>query len=271
MGGRSSKPSPENATAAVKGETHAAITGENKNDHTTQLTAPITATTPPAGLGAPDDWSVVIAKLEQLESRLDAAENQLNVNRVRRSLQEKQVLTFTMKKVPTEYYSLSLAERAKILQAASVSQLCKTIVLENTLWEDDGSKALDLSNARYVALVLQYEAKMDTEELASKIHLLRPTDRRISRRKFKFQLAPEAVSDVMTGFIHNAVAPIGLRTPIPLVVCQRCLDVSPPFLFLGGGEVDMKLGISTSDLMRATGAQSLGYVSTARGAAENDE
>ena len=67
-------------------------------------------------------------------------------------------------------------------------------------------------------------------------------------------LAPEKVNDEMTGFLHNAVCPFGLATPIPILVCASCLQLSPPFLWMGGGEVDVKLGLPVSDFVRATGA-----------------
>ena len=54
-------------------------------------------------------------------------------------------------------------------------------------------------------------------------------------------LAPEKVNDEMTGFLHNAVCPFGL------------LHMADPDK-MGGGEVDVKLGLPVSDFVRATGA-----------------
>ena len=73
---------------------------------------------------------------------------------------------------------------------------------------------------------------------------------RLSKKKFQFQLAPTAVSEALTGFGHNSVSPFGLKTPIPVIVCRRCAELSPPFLMLGGGEVYVKLSLPVADLIR---------------------
>jgi len=213
------------------------------------------------------------ARLLAVELRLDALVNQNSVNRVRRSLAQRKVFGAVLKRVPSHYYSLPLSGRAQILNASSESQLCKTIVLENLAWEEEVSAAeQDLStNPRYLALVVQYEAKIDVDALESKVQSLRPAENRLARKRFRFQLAPESVSDELTGFIHNAVTPFGMKTPIPVVVCQRVLDCRPPFIFLGGGEVDMKLGLATVDLLRGTGASVLGTVSRPRALGDGGE
>ena len=82
----------------------------------------------------------------------------------------------------------------------------------------------------------------------------RPEGERIPRKKFNFQLAPEEISNQLTGFEHNAVCPFGSLLTIPMVLCESCLRTSPQFLWMGGGEVDLKLGLSAIDFVRATGA-----------------
>jgi prolyl-tRNA editing enzyme YbaK/EbsC (Cys-tRNA(Pro) deacylase) len=83
--------------------------------------------------------------------------------------------------------------------------------------------------------------------LRDSIQQLRTTNR-ISKRKLNFRLAPEAVNYSLTGFLHNAVSPFGLRKPLPIVLCQRCADLN--YIYLGGGEPDLKLGIAIEDLIR---------------------
>lgn len=95
------------------------------------------------------------------------------------------------------------------------------------------------------------------------MHGLRAPEFRLPRKRFHFQLASEDVSNSLGGFNHNAVSPFGLLTDLPIVICRRCLDVRPPYLFMGGGKVDVKLGISVSDFLRSTRAL-VGNVSVQR-------
>jgi prolyl-tRNA editing enzyme YbaK/EbsC (Cys-tRNA(Pro) deacylase) len=73
-------------------------------------------------------------------------------------------------------------------------------------------------------------------------------------KKPNFQLAPEEKSVELTGFTHNGVCPIGLLKKIPIIVCESCLHLSPPIIWMGGGEVDMKLGSPVVDFISAVGA-----------------
>ena len=206
-----------------------------------------------------EDWNLFNSKLDDLEQRINRATNCINVQRVQKDLHRRKVFIFRMKQVPANYYSLTLDGRREILGASSVSQLCKTIVLENIMWDErDATGPLDATNPRYLAVVVQYEAKINTEALARELYNnLQAEGKQISRKKFKFQLAPESVSETLTGFIHNAVTPFGMRSQVPIVVCQGVLDCKESFIWLGGGEVDMKLGLTLHDLMRSTGAISL--------------
>ena len=53
--------------------------------------------------------------------------------------------------------------------------------------------------------------------------------------------------------MHNAVTPFGMLTPdIPVVLCTRCTEVNPRYIYLGGGQVDVKLGLPLADFIRAT-------------------
>ena len=97
-------------------------------------------------------------------------------------------------------------------------------------------------------------AKFDAELLRDLIHSLRPVETRLPRKRFHFQLAPEEISNNLSGYYHNAVTPFGLLTELPIVICKHCIDVKPSYIFMGGGAVDIKLGISVSDFIRVTDA-----------------
>lgn len=100
-------------------------------------------------------------------------------------------------------------------------------------------------------------AKIDTTMLRNLIHGLRKPEDRLSKQKFHFRLTTDETSLELTGFGHNAISPFGFTGPfpnIPIVICNRCLEVKPPLLYLGGGEVDVKVLLPLSDLLKATNA-----------------
>jgi len=89
------------------------------------------------------------------------------------------------------------------------------------------------------------------------INGLRKPEDRLSKQKFHFRLTSDETSLELTGFGHNAIAPFGFSGPypnIPIVVCSRCLGVKPPLIYLGGGEVDVKVLLPLSDLLTSSNA-----------------
>lgn len=205
-----------------------------------------------------------------LHRRLSACEDKLNhieikraISKIKSDLFKKNVLNSEFCIVPNDYYERTLEDRAIILQAHTIDQLCKTIVFENMNFKLSNnlpgidSDCNDASNPRYICVIVQYSAKIDTELLVQALICLRkPGEHRLSKSNFNFQLAPETVSDALTGFIHNGVTPYALKTSLPILICQRCLQVSPPLIWMGGGHPQVKLRVSASDFLRSTGALS---------------
>ncbi len=87
------------------------------------------------------------------------------------------------------------------------------------------------------------------------VHSLRPAATRLSKNSFNFQLASEELSFELSGFGHNAISPYGMKVSnIPVIVCSRCLEVTPALLYLGGGKVDVKVLVSVNDILRSLNA-----------------
>ncbi|PSS09721.1 Envelope glycoprotein like [Actinidia chinensis var. chinensis] len=63
------------------------------------------------------------------------------------------------------------------------------------------------------------------------------------------RLAPEEMSQKLTGYEHNGVTCIGMKTDIPVILDEAIVKLDPDFFWLGGGEVDLKLGIRTSEFI----------------------
>lgn len=152
--------------------------------------------------------------------------------------------TFRFARVPPNYYSLSLEQRRDLLGAASVEHLCKSIVLVNTQADPSIVDCRDPNNSKYYVVIVQYAAKLSAEKVRTFVHSL--NDGYVPKKRFNMRLAPEAVATELTGYEHNAVTPISMKTKIPVLISEAILRLQPDFFWLGGGEVDLKLGIKTS-------------------------
>ncbi|EEF36509.1 uncharacterized protein LOC8276938 isoform X2 [Ricinus communis] len=154
---------------------------------------------------------------------------------------------FVFKRVPSNYYDWSLDARRDVLCAASVDHLCKSIVLVNTQAPSNVIDCSNRNNSKYYVVVVQYNARFNAETVKNYLYAL--NDGKIAKKKFNMRLAPEETSVQLTGYEHNAVTCIGMKTDIPVILDEAIARLSPDFFWLGGGEVDLKLGIRTSEFI----------------------
>ena len=77
----------------------------------------------------------------------------------------------------------------------------------------------------YYLVIVQYVSKLDTELLRGLVRDLRPKEQQLSKKKFNFQLADEATSFELSGYSHNAVTPVGMRHPVPVLCVLKGLIV----------------------------------------------
>mmetsp|Transcript_1088 Transcript_1088/g.1627 ORF Transcript_1088/g.1627 Transcript_1088/m.1627 type:complete len:424 (-) Transcript_1088:62-1333(-) len=165
-----------------------------------------------------------------------------------------QGVVFRMYGVAADYYSLPLEERARAVHAPGPQHLCKSVLLKNCAWEALPS-GQDARNAEYYLVVVQYCEKLVSERVGPAVRNLLPEELRLPKNKYSFRLATQEESDKVCGFEHNAVAPVGLAdSSVPLIVCSEVLQLDPPVIWLGGGEVDIKLQVNAPQFIEATGA-----------------
>ncbi|XP_057513922.1 uncharacterized protein LOC130795731 [Actinidia eriantha] len=170
-----------------------------------------------------------------IESRLSAV---LHSNGVR---------DFAFKRVPSDYYDWTLESRRDVLGAASIDHLCKSIVLINTQAPSNVTDCSDRNNSKYYVVVVQYIARFNAETVKNFLYSL--NNGTIPKKKFNMRLAPEEMSQKLTGYEHNGVTCIGMKTDIPVILDEAIVKLDPDFFWLGGGEVDLKLGIRTSEFI----------------------
>ena len=175
--------------------------------------------------------------------------------------------------VPEQYYETSLEERARCLQAPSIHYLCKSLLLENRK-ATTTVRHSDPTNPRFVLVVIQYASILDTKKLITAIRQLR-TDvtQRLDVSQFDFRIATESDNDAITGYAHNSVTPFGMKCqqqqqqqqrqksaiggddrhatniPVPIILSSALRPLH--WLWLGGGHVHLKLGLSVSDFVHA--------------------
>uniref|UniRef100_A0A7N2REC2 YbaK/aminoacyl-tRNA synthetase-associated domain-containing protein n=1 Tax=Quercus lobata TaxID=97700 RepID=A0A7N2REC2_QUELO len=121
---------------------------------------------------------------------------------------------FSFKKVPADYYDWPFEARRDALGAASIDHLCKSIVLVNTQAPSNVIDCSDRNNSKYYVVVVQYTARFNAETVKNFLYLL--NNSQIAKKKFNLRLAPEETSVKLTGFEHNAVTCIGMKTDIPV-------------------------------------------------------
>ena len=137
--------------------------------------------------------------------------------------------------VTKDYYTLKLRERAGIL-CSPVHALCKTLVFLNPHGTMLGNPTASLSQQRYLAVILQYSAKLNVGALEKALGVS------------GISLAEDGVE--VTGFEHNGVTPFGSLTPLPIVVSRGVVDCGAQAIWLGGGEENVKARVFLAPLLR---------------------
>ncbi|KAL0331448.1 UNVERIFIED_CONTAM: hypothetical protein Sangu_1690300 [Sesamum angustifolium] len=105
----------------------------------------------------------------------------------------------------------------------------------------------DRNYSKYYVVVVQYTARFNAESVKNFLYAL--NNGKISKKKFNMRLAPEETSAKLTGYEHNGVTCIGMKTDIPVILDEAITKLNPDFFWLGGGEIDLKLGIRTSEFI----------------------
>lgn len=80
-------------------------------------------------------------------------------------------------------------------------------------------------------------------------YLREVTNKTIPKKNYHFNLAKSSDNDRLTGYLHNGVSPLGMTEKVPIVLSKRILDLSPGFIWLGGGEKDVKLGLDVHEFI----------------------
>jgi prolyl-tRNA editing enzyme YbaK/EbsC (Cys-tRNA(Pro) deacylase) len=154
------------------------------------------------------------------------------------------------KRCPKDYYSWKLEKRRAVLQADSVHHLCKSIVLVNSKCPHE--EFTDRTDSKYYFIIIQYTGRLHNEKLIKGVRSLR--DPPIPAKLWNFRLCPSEQNDKLTGYSHNGVCPIGTKQQVPYVMSHRIAklaeDPKTDYIWMGGGEVDLKFKCKVSELIK---------------------
>jgi hypothetical protein len=192
--------------------------------------------------------------------------------------------------VPSNYYQLSLQQRAQLLGLSSTVHLCKSLLLETTGKKtkiitrnnhptmDTTTRSHDNNNnhnkwktKQFVLVILQYDSTLTVGSLS--VSLQRQLEKQQQKQQDEtksssslliysddWRLASAEDNARLTGYGHNAISPLGMIMESEVIVVISSEIVSfqtqniSPFVVLGGGHEHVKLRISIHELCHATKA-----------------
>jgi hypothetical protein len=150
-------------------------------------------------------------------------------------------------RVRGDYYDQELSWRRDVLGAASVKQLCKSMIMENTRIGADEAAAG--GRVKYVCICLQYAgAKLNREKLIEVVRKMEGS-KAVGKKQYNMRMVDEATSATLSGFEHNAVTIFGMAQTLPVICSLPLRRLPEDAMWLGGGEVDLKMRVNVSDLV----------------------
>jgi len=165
--------------------------------------------------------------------------------------------------VPLDYYEQSLAQRAKLLKASSSKLLCKALLLENKKHIATSDNNIDdaMTNPKFIMVILQYDATLNVKKLQTAMMQAQHSSQQRGSTTATvtvtadFRVASSDDNDRLTGYPFNSVSPFGVlqQSKIRMVLAKAIVDETS-FFWMGGGHVQLKLGMATRDFVAATTA-----------------
>ena len=140
-----------------------------------------------------------------------------------------------------------MEERKAALGATCTGQLCKAMLMQNR--SHSGRDVPE--NSEFYLVVVQYVAAINVKKMEAAVRTLLPPQERRGASDFSFCVAKDSDSLEITGFAHNSVSPFGLARKVPIILSKAVAD-EHRFMWMGGGHVDLKVGMSVEDFVRAT-------------------
>lgn len=138
-----------------------------------------------------------------------------------------------------DYYDRPIETRRAFLNAPHIRHLSKSIVMENTRFKGISDPS-HVTSSKYVCVVTPYTMKIDSDRLRNFIRqMYKECGKEVPGMKaMNYRLVEDCVG--VTGYTPNGVAPLGLKTEMPIVLAKEIMDLNPGEFWMGGGEISMK-------------------------------
>ena len=70
----------------------------------------------------------------------------------------------------------------------------------------------------------------------------------MGKKQYSLRMVAPEVSDALSGCEHNAVTLLGMSQPVPVLLSHPIRALPEGKVWLGGGEVDVKLRVDVAEL-----------------------
>ena len=167
-----------------------------------------------------------------------------------------EIYSFKIVETPSDYYKMTLDQR-KVIVGCIKEALCKSVILENTLFDESIKCPL---YKKYYLTVVQYVSEFNAEKIVRLLrnYIANNFDVKVSKRQMHLRVAPKEIAYEMTGFTFNSIGPYLMKSEDLLILFpSKLYEIYPQYFFLGGGELELKVGLNINDFMKLFGKQTL--------------
>ena len=169
---------------------------------------------------------------------------------------QKGINSFIIVETPEDYYSMTLDQR-KVIVGCNKEALCKSVILENTLFDENVKCPI---YQRYYLTIVQYVSEFNAEKIAKLLrsYIADKYNIKLTKKQIHFRVAKKEVAYEMTGFSFNSIGPYLMKSEDLLIIFPSQLyNIYPQYFYLGGGELELKVGVCIDDFMKLFGKQTL--------------
>jgi prolyl-tRNA editing enzyme YbaK/EbsC (Cys-tRNA(Pro) deacylase) len=125
---------------------------------------------------------------------------------------------------------------------------------------------------KFIMVIVQYSKKLVPQNIAAIMRQYQRDaypqnkEKHIGRKFYKFRLAEEEDAYAMSGYKYNAITPFFMNdNSLKIILSDTIVNgLNPGYFWLGGGRVELKMGISVEEFLGYFGKERVivGNIST---------